>query len=150
MSEQKTINFANGVNMDNFEGTVNAIQERPELGECRFHIHNKWIAGGMNRSYEDAPRMQRMQRAVGRYVKYGIDPGSFLQAVLANDLMESFGRADLINREIMFDWTCWLYNARIPHACRGSFKAVSQWIKIGGLEGYERSQKEAAKAEGAA
>ncbi|MHC4737645.1 MAG: OsmC family protein [Planctomycetota bacterium] len=50
MSEQKTINLVNGVNMDAFEGTVNAMQEKPELGESRFHIHNKWIAGGQNRS----------------------------------------------------------------------------------------------------
>ena len=50
MSDQKTINLVNGVNMDALEGTVNAIQENPELGESRFHIHNKWIRGGYNRS----------------------------------------------------------------------------------------------------
>ena len=50
MSGQKTIHLVNGVNMDALEGTVNAIQENPELGESRFHIHNKWIRGGHNRS----------------------------------------------------------------------------------------------------
>jgi uncharacterized OsmC-like protein len=50
MSDQKTINLVNGVNMDALEGTVNAIQENPELGESRFHIHNKWIRGGYNRT----------------------------------------------------------------------------------------------------
>ncbi|MHC4637020.1 MAG: OsmC family protein [Planctomycetota bacterium] len=50
MSEQKTINLVNGVNMDALEDTVSAIQERLELGESRFHIRNKWIAGGQNRS----------------------------------------------------------------------------------------------------
>jgi uncharacterized OsmC-like protein len=50
MSEQKTINLVNGVDMDALGNTVSAIQKRPELGESRFHIHNKWIRGGHNRS----------------------------------------------------------------------------------------------------
>jgi uncharacterized OsmC-like protein len=50
MSDQKTINSVNGVNMDALEATFNAIQENPELGESRFHIHNKWIRGGYNRT----------------------------------------------------------------------------------------------------
>jgi uncharacterized OsmC-like protein len=48
MSYHKTINLVNGINMDALEATVNAIQEKPELGESRFHIHNKWIGGGHN------------------------------------------------------------------------------------------------------
>ena len=50
MPEQKTINLVNGVNMDALGATVSAIKERGELGECRFHIHNKWIKGGHNQS----------------------------------------------------------------------------------------------------
>ncbi len=48
MSGQKTINLVNGVNMDALGDTVNAIKERPELGDSRFHIRNKWIGGGHN------------------------------------------------------------------------------------------------------
>jgi uncharacterized OsmC-like protein len=50
MSEQKETNTVNGINMDVLEGTVNAIKENPELGESKFHIHNKWISAGQNRS----------------------------------------------------------------------------------------------------
>lgn len=50
MSDQKTINLVNGLNMDAIEDTVSAIREAPELGESRFHIHNKWIRGGHNHS----------------------------------------------------------------------------------------------------
>ena len=50
MSEHKTINLVNGVDMDALGSTVSAIEERPQLGESRFHIHNKWIKGGHNRS----------------------------------------------------------------------------------------------------
>lgn len=48
MSVQKTTNLVNGVNMDALGDTVQAIKERPEFGESRFHIHNKWIRGGYN------------------------------------------------------------------------------------------------------
>ncbi|MHC4638845.1 MAG: OsmC family protein [Planctomycetota bacterium] len=50
MSDQKTMNLVNGVNMDALEDLVDTIQERPELGESKFHIHNKWIRGGHNRT----------------------------------------------------------------------------------------------------
>jgi uncharacterized OsmC-like protein len=50
MSEQKTINLVNGIDMDALGATVSAIEERPQLGESRFHIRNKWIKGGHNRS----------------------------------------------------------------------------------------------------
>jgi uncharacterized OsmC-like protein len=50
MSDQKTINVVNGVDMDALGETVNAIQDNPELGESKFHIHNKWISGGHNRT----------------------------------------------------------------------------------------------------
>ena len=48
MSAQKTIDSINGVKMDALEDTVNSIKENPELGESRFHIHNKWVRGGYN------------------------------------------------------------------------------------------------------
>lgn len=48
MPGQKTVNLVNGVNMDALLDTVNALQANPELGESRFHIHNKWIRGGNN------------------------------------------------------------------------------------------------------
>ncbi len=50
MLKHNTINLVNGVDMDALGSTVSAIQGRPELGESRFHIHNKWIKGGHNRS----------------------------------------------------------------------------------------------------
>jgi uncharacterized OsmC-like protein len=50
MENQKTINVVNGVDMDALGETVNTVQDNPELGESKFHIHNKWISGGHNRS----------------------------------------------------------------------------------------------------
>jgi uncharacterized OsmC-like protein len=48
MSEQKTINLVNGIDLDVLKNTVNAIQEEPELGKCRFHVTNKWLGANHN------------------------------------------------------------------------------------------------------
>ncbi|MBW7991258.1 MAG: OsmC family protein [Planctomycetes bacterium] len=48
MAEQKTINLENGLDIDVLQNTVNAIQEEPELGKCRFHVTNKWLGASHN------------------------------------------------------------------------------------------------------
>ena len=48
MAEQKTINLVNGIDIDVLQNTVNAIQEEPELGKCRFHVTNKWLGANHN------------------------------------------------------------------------------------------------------
>ena len=42
----------------------------------------------------------------------GFPGGSFVQAVVGNDLMEAFGRADSINVDCIRFYTVLLYNAR--------------------------------------
>ena len=48
MAELKTINSVNGIDIDVLQNTVNAIQEEPELGKCRFHVTNKWLGANHN------------------------------------------------------------------------------------------------------
>lgn len=55
--------------------------------------------------------------------------GGFLRAVLSNDLRESFARADLENREAMFDIVSYLYN-KCPGLCWGSPDRVAEWPRI--------------------
>lgn len=67
------------------------------------------------------------------FVKLGYRPGSFCQAVLENNLMEAFGRADKENRETLF-WICdYVYN-ELPYGCHGSPEKVAQWIPLKELE----------------
>jgi hypothetical protein len=65
--------------------------------------------------------------ALDRYVNDHLEPGSFLRAVLENDLREAFGRADYANRYALYDIVsyCWNY---IPYKCWGSPKAVKAWL----------------------
>jgi hypothetical protein len=73
-----------------------------------------------------------IQGGAQRYIEHGILPGGFLQAVICNDLKESFGKADDINIRKMFDIVSFFYN-EAPLACWGSEKKMDHWIKIGGL-----------------
>ena len=40
--------IVNGVELDILQGTVQAIDEDPELGKCKFRASNKWIGGTHN------------------------------------------------------------------------------------------------------
>jgi uncharacterized OsmC-like protein len=40
--------IVNGIHMETLQGTVNAIEQEPELGQCRFRARNRWLGGNHN------------------------------------------------------------------------------------------------------
>ncbi len=40
----------NGIHMETLMGTVDAIAQEPELGQCRFRARNAWLGGNRNRT----------------------------------------------------------------------------------------------------
>lgn len=76
---------------------------------------------------------EHMRGAARDYVERGLAPGSFLTAVLSNNLKEAFGRADHINTQSMSDWARWLI-WYCPSGAQGSPEKVAAWIERGGLE----------------
>jgi len=66
--------------------------------------------------------------SINNYVVHGIPTGGFLRAVLANDLMESMGRADIDNRRDLFEIVSYIYNS-VPSDCHGSYELVDAWIE---------------------
>ncbi len=38
----------NGIHMETLQGTVNAIVQEPDLGQCKFRVSNKWLGGNHN------------------------------------------------------------------------------------------------------
>jgi len=38
----------NGIHMETLQGTVNAIEQEPELGKCKFRARNRWLGGNHN------------------------------------------------------------------------------------------------------
>jgi hypothetical protein len=67
-----------------------------------------------------------MQEAARLYIEEGEMPGGFLVAVLCNDLVEAFGKADEVNRACLWDWCLWLYN-EAPMPAWGSAEKVLTW-----------------------
>ena len=77
---------------------------------------------------------EHMQHGAKLYIEHGIISGSFLTAVMENDLVYAFGAADETNRFAMFDWARFLYN-EAPVNCWGSRENVEKWRALGGLRG---------------
>jgi hypothetical protein len=80
----------------------------------------------MQIDYTGLPK--HMRDGAHLYIEHGVEPGGFLRAVLSNQLVESFGRADETNRAAMFDWATWLYN-ECPRDAWGSPEKVDAWIE---------------------
>ena len=70
-----------------------------------------------------------------RYVNDRVPPGDFLEAVLENDLRESFERADDDNIRSMFEIVQFVYN-EIPARCWGSPEKVRDWLGEGRTDEY--------------
>ena len=74
--------------------------------------------------------MPEWMGALDRYVHHRIPTGGCLRAVLANDLMQAFARADFDTTRAMGTIVRYIYND-IPSACHGSYAAVDAWLDGG-------------------
>lgn len=77
-----------------------------------------------------------MQDGTRLYIEHGILPGSFLTAVICNDLFTAMWKADDINRYRLFDWCSFFYN-EAPSQCFGSPDKMEKWMAHGGMSGLE-------------
>lgn len=66
--------------------------------------------------------------ALERYLNNGINPGSFMTAVLENNLCEAFARADSFNTSNMKNIVSYVYH-HVPHNAWGSAEKVSAYLK---------------------
>jgi len=71
---------------------------------------------------------EHMREGIKRYLENGIRLGSFLNAVLENNLVQSIALADEINITKIVDWAKFLYN-EMPMGSWGSKEKVNAWIK---------------------
>ena len=77
---------------------------------------------------------ERIQAGLCRYVEHGSMPGTFLRAVLSNDLMEAYHQADSESLACLKDILNYIH-WEIPGPCHGSPEAVKRWVEKGGLGG---------------
>jgi len=71
---------------------------------------------------------EHMINPVKRYLERGLRPGSFLTAILENNLVESVAQADNINITQIVQWANFLWN-EMPAFSWGSKENVEAWIK---------------------
>jgi hypothetical protein len=81
---------------------------------------------------------EHMQTAIDNWVEYGTpapsEMGSFLRAVLSNDLRASVMFADEANRAAIVDWVEYLY-MKVPSGAHGSAARLAEWHRLGGRVG---------------
>jgi hypothetical protein len=94
----------------------------------------------VSRDPSDIP--DHMMAGLRRWIDNGVVPGSFLQAVLANDLRDACGQADESNILLLRAYVIFLYNDA-PAACWGSPEKMQAWIKH---KAAERAQAPGAAA----
>ena len=69
-----------------------------------------------------------MKQGVENYVFCGVEGGSFLNAILTNNLIETFSYADQNNLTSINQWVRFLYNC-VPSPCWGSVEKVNRWMQ---------------------
>jgi hypothetical protein len=74
------------------------------------------------------PMSEYITGALERYLNHGIMPGSFMTAVLENNLKEAVARADNFNRVNLPNIVGYLWN-HIPSAAWGSKEQVASWLE---------------------
>jgi hypothetical protein len=79
---------------------------------------------------------EHMREPVLDYIDKGYPVGSFLTALLSNDLRRTFECADDINGARVRDFVRFLY-CHAPANCWGSPERVEAWQAQGGLERVE-------------
>jgi hypothetical protein len=71
---------------------------------------------------------ERMMGGIERYINQGIKPGSFLTAVICNDLKGAVMRADDENLPNLVAFVAYFYN-EAPAPCWGSPEAMKAWME---------------------
>lgn len=74
---------------------------------------------------------EAFQGGIQRYIVDRIEPGSFLCAVLCNDLFDAIARADDEALASLPAIVAWIYN-EAPANSHGSRECVTEWLKGGG------------------
>ncbi len=94
----------------------------------------------MNEGFRRYRMPDYMQGGLLAYVLRGDPPGDFLRALLSNNLMETFARADINNSKLIPEY-CRFLRWHVPGNCKGSPLRVKEWIAE-----HEKSRAENATA----
>ena len=71
--------------------------------------------------------MNELKESLDRYQNDRILPGSFLRAVLANDLFDAVARADPESLALIGDVVRYIH-WELPSGCHGTREKVTSWV----------------------
>jgi hypothetical protein len=74
-----------------------------------------------------SPVPRHIREGMLRYVDEGLAPGSFLQAVICNDLLAAACRADDECRSVLREIVQW-FHLEAPAECWGSLDKLDAWL----------------------
>jgi hypothetical protein len=69
-----------------------------------------------------------MVGGIERWIKFSVNPGNFLTAVMENNLREAVGRGDAVNQRLLPNYVQFFYNYA-PAQCWGSPEKVKAWAE---------------------
>ena len=72
---------------------------------------------------------RRMEQGIVNYINHHIMPGSFLQAIFENNLVDAVGQADPQNLYNLPAYASYLYN-EVSADCWGSPEKVKKWVAM--------------------
>lgn len=99
----------------------------PHFGEIIRDVHERFTEPQLIEALYRCGVPSHMHDGYLLYIRDGIRPGSFLCAVLSNNLEDACNRADLENRHALFAHVVFLAN-HAPRGCWGSPAAVDAWV----------------------
>ncbi|MBM61924.1 MAG: hypothetical protein CL484_03110 [Acidobacteria bacterium] len=89
-------------------------------------------------TYDYSRLPANMRGGMQRYLEQGLRPGGCLTAILANDLLGAVGRAD--ETTLAGLWSiCAFIHSHAPGNAYGSYEAVDEWCKAGGINRGEEA-----------
>ena len=93
------------------------------IKECKDH------------TFQDFFIPEYMESGVNDYVSMGLGQGSFLKAIICNDLKAAVMAADHVNMRNIPAYVEYFYN-HAPFECWGSNEKYDAWVAKGGINGH--------------
>jgi hypothetical protein len=70
---------------------------------------------------------EHIQLALEEYIIHGYPPGSFVTAVLCNNLIKAACSCDYLNQQYLIDIAKWVFHAA-PIGCWGDERTIARWV----------------------
>jgi hypothetical protein len=68
-----------------------------------------------------------VQVSLWNYLAYGLEPGSFVRAVLENNFLMAATRADHVSEQCLKSLAIWVIN-KMPYGSHGNAEAMQSWM----------------------